>query len=229
MKKIAFLFCAALAAVALPSCNNNDGDYPSYAYFVTVHPIQLAGSSDYYFTLDDQKTAYPSDKSRIGAYTAKEGQRAVIYFNTLSEKREGYDYNIALYELQDIYTGSARIITDPEEMKALPDDKFSYGGSKLTKRYLTSLLAYPVNDNKKHKFELIYDQSMPQTQAEEGYLDVQLRHDRGGETSGVASEYYVSFDLTELQSLLEGKKGINLRINTQLNDVKSVKIDFAKE
>lgn len=66
---------------------------------------------------------YPGDKSRIGSYKAEEDQRVVIYFNLLNNKVEGYDYNMALYYIQDIYSGGTKVVTTQEELDALEDDK----------------------------------------------------------------------------------------------------------
>ncbi len=89
-----------MAAAIFTSCNDSDGDYPRLSAFASVKPLE---NNDFYVVLDDGKTVYPGDKSRIGSYKAEEDQRVVIYFNLLNNKVEGYDYNMALYYIQDIY------------------------------------------------------------------------------------------------------------------------------
>lgn len=109
-----------MAAAIFTSCNDSDGDYPRLSAFASVKPLE---NNDFYVVLDDGKTVYPGDKSRIGSYKAEEDQRVVIYFNLLNNKVEGYDYNMALYYIQDIYLGGTKVVTTQEELDALEDDK----------------------------------------------------------------------------------------------------------
>lgn len=218
MKKLGFLLLAA-AALAV-SCDDNDGDYPAYRDFVTVRAPQGAS---YYFELDNAKTLYPGDNSRIAAYKAEEGQRAILYFNLLPDNVPNYDYNIAAYYIEDIYTGRAQILTQ-EELDALTDDPVSLIDAQLSKTHLTLRVAYPVSDNTKHRFQLVYvEPSENRPPTHEGYLDVELRYDADGDT-GSENTYYISFSLEELKELTADKKGLTLRINTRFNGIRQIQI-----
>ncbi|WP_418982885.1 hypothetical protein [Alistipes sp.] len=219
MKKTGLLLLAAAAFLA--SCNDTDGDYAAYSYFVTV---KTSTEAPYYFQLDDNKTLYPGDTSRIGAYKPEDGQRAILYFNLLPDNVPGYDYNIAAYYIRDIYTSEARIMTQ-DELDALADDAVSLIDAQLSGKYLTLRVAYPVSDNSKHKFRLVRVQTPQQTPTHEGYLDVELRHDADGDT-GSDDYYYISFSLDELKEPMQGMKGLTLRVKTQLNGVKYVQISL---
>lgn len=94
MKRFGLFLLVTMAAAIFTSCNDSDGDYPRLSAFASVKPLE---NNDFYVVLDDGKTVYPGDKSRIGSYKAEEDQRVVIYFNLLNNKVEGYDYNMALY------------------------------------------------------------------------------------------------------------------------------------
>lgn len=219
MKKFGLLFIALAALLA--ACNDNDGDYAAYAFFVTV---KTRAGSDYYFQTDDQKTFYPSDKSRIAGYEAREGQRAILWFNLLPDAVAGYDFNISAYYIEDIYTAAARIITQ-EELDALADDPVSLLDAQLSRTHLTLRLAYPVTDNSKHRFHLVRAQAAgEQTPTHAGYLDVELRHDAGEDTPDDDRAYYVSLSLEELGESMQHMKGLTMRISTQLNGIQHVQI-----
>lgn len=220
MKKTGLFLIAALTAVLFSACNDSDGDYAPYQYFVTVKPL---ADKDYYFQLDNQKTIYPGDKTRIGAYQATEGQRAVVRFNLLDVSKQGYDYNAEMYMIENIFTGSSRIVTTQEELDEIPDVKTSYFDGQVAGGYMTLIVGYPVLDNTKHSFEVIRNEVAP-LETTPGYLDLELRHDDGGDKGSVDYQYYISIDLSELGDLLKGKKGITLRVNTQLNGVKYIPI-----
>ena len=72
MKRFGLFLLVTMAAAIFTSCNDSDGDYPRLSAFATVKPLE---NNDFFVVLDDGKTVYPGDKSRIGSYKAEEGQR----------------------------------------------------------------------------------------------------------------------------------------------------------
>lgn len=83
MKRFGLFLLVTMAAAIFTSCNDSDGDYPRLSAFATVKTLE---NNDFYFMLDDGKTIYPGDKSRLGAYKAEEDTRAIIAFNLLNNK-----------------------------------------------------------------------------------------------------------------------------------------------
>lgn len=228
MKKFSLFLLTALAAAAFTSCNDSEGDYPNYGQFVSVYPLS---DNDFYLKTNSGKTLYPGDKSRIGGYRVGEAktpaQRALIYYNLLDQKAEGYDYNIQPYVLYDIYTNAAKIVSTTEELDKLANEKTSFGEMELSSDFLTLVLMYPVIDNTKHTFDLIVDDTDPTRKPiNEGYLDVQLRHNIGDDSGGRNRQYYVSFDLSALKERLKDKKGLTVSILTQENGVQNTLISF---
>ena len=71
MKRFGFITFAVLTAVFFSSCNDSDGDYASSWAFASAETLN---SNDYYFVLDDNKTVYPSDKSRVAGYKPEDDQ-----------------------------------------------------------------------------------------------------------------------------------------------------------
>ena len=132
-----------MAAAIFTSCNDSDGDYPRLSAFASVKPLE---NNDFYVVLDDGETVYPGDKSRIGSYKAEEGQRVVIYFNLLNNKVEGYDYNMALYYIQDIYSGGTKVVTTQEELDELPDENTSYIDHRANRNYLNLCIGFNATD-----------------------------------------------------------------------------------
>lgn len=240
MKKIGLFLIAAMAVLAFTSCNDDtDGDYPRYTPLITtVHTIGgEAGeaSADYYFQRDNGEKLYPSDKTRVPNYRGKERQRAIIWFNLLKESVPDYDYNIALYAVDEIFTGKAQVVNTAEELEELGTAKtgFKEGMFNLSNEWLTFYALYAANDNSKHTFSLAVDKSGTTEfkESAEGYLDVVVRHDAGGDAGGYDCGFYVSFDLTDIAAELEGMKGINLLLPTRENGEngdKEIKLEFDK-
>lgn len=228
MKKIGFILLAALAAISLSSCNEKDnGDYPQNSAFASVKVIT---GNDYYLLLDDGKTVFPSDKTRVGAYEAKDNQRVITYFNLLDTKIDGFDYNAAMYLIQNIYSNTARIIDQQADLDLLGKDKVDLIAQPIANRkHLMLPVAYHVNNNSKHKFDLIINKIEEPGTKFEDYLSVELRHNADGETQGGIGQYWVSFDLTALQEEMVDMKGFTLRIESMNSGTKYVKIELPKE
>ena len=157
MKRFGFITLAVLTAVFFSSCNDSDGDYASSWAFASAETL----SNDYYFVLDDDKTVYPSDKSRVAGYKPEDDQRVIIFFNLLKTGVEGYDYNIALYDVRNIYTGETRIVTTQEEVEELPDAQTSYFGSSMNANWLNVGIGFNASDLSKHKFLLVRNDFTP--------------------------------------------------------------------
>ena len=228
MKRFGLFLLVTMAAAIFTSCNDSDGDYPRLSAFATVKPLE---NNDFFVVLDDGKTVYPGDKSRIGSYKAEEGQRVIIYFNLLNNKVEGCDYNMALYYIQDIYLGGTKVVTTQEELDALEDDKTSFKDARLNNNYLNVWIGFNACDLTKHTFLLVRNDvtEIAPEYTEEGYLNLELRRDAHGDEGGYNYDRYVSFKLDSFKEDLEGKKGIILRVNTRMNGVKYIKIELPRE
>ena len=237
MKKFGLFLIAAMAVIAFTSCNDDsDGDYPRYSLITTVC---TSDGGDYYFLRDNGEKLYPGDKTRLPGYKPdpEKTQRTIVWFNLLTDAPAGYDYNIALYGVDNIFTGTSKIVDTQEQLDELGSEQTGYREDtfNLTKEWLTFYALYPVSDNSKHNFTVIVnnveDDSEPESAQEAGsdYLKLELRHSAGGDTQGYTHGFYLSFDLTPLAEQLEGKKGVILHIETRENGPRNVKLDLPQE
>lgn len=231
MKKLGLLLFAALGMVLFVACNDSDGDYPQRSAFATVKTLE---NNDYYFVLDDQTTIYPSDKSRIGSYNAKDDQRVIIAFTLLRDGIDGYDYNMAIYLIQNIYSGETVVIKTQDELEALADDQTSYLGANIEGDFLNVGVGFSASDLKKHQFKLVLNEvpaeEVQDSDISDKYQTLELRRDANGDNGGYNYEnLYVSFKLDEFKEQLDGKQGIILRVNTRFNGVKLIAIDLPKK
>ena len=231
MKKFGLFLIAAIAVTAFTSCNDDDGGEPLRTLITTVRTLD---GGDYYFQRDNGETLYPGNKSRVPGYKPDpdKTQRVIIWF-TLQNGIADYDYNIDLYFVENIYTGTSEIVTDAARLEELGSAKTGFQSNtfNLTKEWLTFYALYAVRDNSKHTFTLAVDKSGTTEfkESAEGYLDVVVRHDAGDDAGGYDSGFYVSFDLTDIAAELEGKKGINLLLPTRENGDKEIKLDLPQE
>lgn len=210
MKKIGLFFFALAVASGSVSCTDTTVDQPSLISFVTVH--QTAAVNGYYFETDANKTIFPGDVSRIGAYTPTEGQRALITYNLLDNGIPGYDYNAAIYGIGHIQSSFVRIISDESALEALADDPVQYKEGRLLGEWVTMIVRCTAFDLSKHKFSMIVNDVVASENADEEYLSVELRHDDGDDTQGgQLYETYVSFNTGAVAERLEGLKGLKIR------------------
>ncbi len=232
MKKFGLFLLGALTMLGVTSCNDDDGDYPRNTPLITtVCPLE---GGDYCFERDNGDRLYPSDKSRVPGYKpdGDQKQRAIIWFSLLETiPGDRYNiYNIALYAVEEIYTGTSEVVSDAARLAELGDAKTGYtvGTFNLSESWLTFYALYSCRYNSKHTFTLAVDKSGTTEfkESKEGYLDVVVLHDDQDDQGGPDCGFYISFDLTPLAAELEGKEGINLLIPTRENGNREIKLRF---
>ena len=154
MKKFGLFLIAATLVMAFVSCNDDDSK-PLRTLITTVRTLD---SGDYYFQRDNGETLYPGNKSRVPGYKPDpdKTQRVIILF-TLENGIANYDYNIDLYAVENIYTGTSEVVTDAARLEELGSAKTGFQSNtfNLTKEWLTFYALYPVSDNSKHTFTVM--------------------------------------------------------------------------
>ena len=83
-----------------------------------ITTVRTLDGGDYYFQRDNGETLYPGNKSRVPGYKPDpdKTQRVIIWF-TLQNGIADYDYNIDLYFVENIYTGTSEIVTDAARLE----------------------------------------------------------------------------------------------------------------
>lgn len=202
---------------------HNDNAYSLLA----MGTIRIIEGNDYYFDLDDGTQMYPGDTAYIKNYTPIERQRAFIYYNLLSKKVNGYDYNAQVIHIQNIETKDIYVMPTAKA-DSIGDDRINITnmwfanhhlnieyqimqGQDSSVKHLQSLIVNPDNDNKNDKTD---------------YITLEFRHNAHNDASQVQGTGFLSFRLDSIASLMEGKKGLNIRTRTIYDYIRYTTIEF---
>lgn len=225
----------AVAALAFASCSmaDSNGDYyPEYYVYAT---ISVNGSS-YFFTDDSGETYYPGDISRISTYkttdddgNSKDGKRVFLRFNKLPEKKDGFDYNIAIYYIEDILSKTVEIAETAAQVAAAGGDPVMIKETAFQGEWFTIVFRLRHSYDAMHKLTLLDNRTatppsgMP---ADYQYLEFrQLAKDMDG--TGSLADGIVSFKLDDNYHPAEtGKKGFYIRIMNLDKTVEYVRIEY---
>ena len=200
-KFIAFFIAVMTTMPILQSCLDDDSSSDS----LVIGTINLISpdSKDFYFTLDDGKTMFPSNGNGWISDKNKDGQRAFVIFKELEEPVKGYDYNIQVREIKEILTKEIVTMGEGENTEEkIGDDKINSTYMWITqdKKYLTIEFQYygTHSEDKKHFLNLVINDN----------------------------EVYISFKLDKIQDQMKGKKGLRIRVKTLYNGEKFYEVKF---
>ena len=84
-------------------------------------------------------------------------------------------------------------------------------GQDSSVKHLQSLIVNPDNDNENDKTD---------------YITLEFRHNAHNDASQVQGTGFLSFRLDSIASLMEGKKGLNVRTRTTYDYIRYTTIDF---
>ena len=231
MKKLKTTFIAFIllftAIPMLQSCLDNDWDnqYPSLFAIGTIKVIE---GNDYYFTLDEGSKLYPGDTTALYNYAVVDGQRAFVYFDELDEKKEGYEYNAQIKHIENILTKD--IYSMPaDKADSIGDDRINIieplwiTGDFLNIKYQ---LYHSNNKEKLHMLNLVINKESTGEDDKPDYLNLEFRHNAYNDDPVILGTGLASFKLDNIAGLLEGKKGLNIRVKSIYDGVKYITIDF---
>ncbi len=229
----------------------DDGGRPQAPYGSSPPSSTLDGGRLLCPVRDDGETLYPGDKvPRPGSYKPEpdKTQRVVIWFNLLQNGSGRITITTsALYYVDRTSTRAAlrRVVTDPSsELDALGRRQNRLPGGNpfnLTTEWLTFNALYPGSDSSKHTCTVTVNEVNDDGEPADGgatnspkrpkriTLQLEMRHNPGGDTQGDTDGYYVSFNLTPLAERLEGKKGVVLHIETNKNGPQEIKLDLPQK
>ena len=124
-KFIAFFIAVMTTMPILQSCLDDDDSSSDSLVISTINLIS-PDSKDFYFTLDDGKTMFPSNGNGWISDKNKDGQRAFVIFKELEEPVKGYDYNIQVREIKEILTKEIVTMGEGENTEEkIGDDKIN--------------------------------------------------------------------------------------------------------
>lgn len=219
-----FILTAAAALLAFASCSmGKDGDY--YTEYYVYATLDVDGDS-YSFTDDDGETYYPgavSGNARTYKTTdtdgnSKDGKRVFIRFNMLTEKKEGFDYNIAVFYIEDILSKAVEVAETAADVEAAGDDRMTIHKAVFQGEWFTIAFQLRHSYNALHKITLMDNKTAtPPKDMLDNYPDYQYLEFRqlaeNMEGTGSLADGIASFWLgDEYHPAKTGKKGFYIRV-----------------
>lgn len=223
-RPILIIFIAALLMPLLHACLDDD---TTSHHQLTIGTIKVVDGQEYYFALDEGTKMYPGDTTNIYNYTVVPEQRAFVYFDLLEEKVPGYDYNAVIYRIENILTKDIYLMPAEKE-DSIGDDHINITNMWIANDHLNIQyqIHYDDTSNKSHMLNLIVNEAADDKNDKEDYLTLEFRHNAFGEAQRKLGPGVVSFRLKNIKELAEGKRGLNIRVNTLYNGISYQTIDF---
>ena len=157
MKKLKFITLTLAIIITLPMLQSclDDNDHQSRSLVISTINQISEDSKEFYFTLDNGKTMFPSNSQAWGGEKFEYGQRAFVIFNELEQPVNGYDYNIQVRDITKVLTKEIVTMDDEENTEEkIGDDKINatYMWISKDKKYLTIEFQYygTHSEDKKH-------------------------------------------------------------------------------
>lgn len=194
---------------------------------LAIGTLKVIDGQEYYFALDEGTKMYPGDTTNIHNYTVHPEQRAFIYFDLLDEKVSGYDYNAIIYRIEDILTKDIYFMP-ADKADSIGDDHINITSMWIANNHLNIQyqLYYDDTSDTKHMLNLIVNEASDGKNDKDGYLTLEFRHNGFNEAQNKLGPGLVSFRLDNIKKLTDGKRGLNIRINTLYNGITYQTVDF---
>mgnify|MGYP003044670505 FL=1 len=238
MKKLKFITLTLAIIITLPMLQSclDDNDHQSRSLVISTINQISEDSKEFYFTLDNGKTMFPSNSQAWGGEKFENGQRAFVIFNELEQPVNGYDYNVQVKQINEILTKDIVEMDDDENTEEkIGDDKINTTDMRINKdnKYLTIEFQYygTHSADKKHFLNLVIPKAEAAPTTEDGsgkdeYINLEFRHNSEGDYPQTLGEGYVSFKLDKIKDRMEGKKGLRIRVNTLYSGIKTYEVKF---
>lgn len=217
---LATVILTALAMFMLQSClEDNSNSYPyngsNANTLFTIGTLKIIDGRDYCFSLDDGSKMYPSDTTNIHDYELVDGQRVFIQFLPLKESKLGYEYNVKLIQLENILTKDIIPLTE-ETADSIGNDRINVTELWVTGKYLNieHQFFHSENPQIRHMLNMVINETAEAPETEDGYLNLEFRHNAYHDEQRKAGWGIVSFKLEGIEKLLEGKKGLKVLVNS---------------
>lgn len=230
MKKLRLYLVALILAFLwmplLQSCMDNDSKLSSR---FTIGTLKIIEGNEYFFNLDEGDKMYPSDTSYIHNYTLIDGQRVFIHFLPLEEDVPGYEYNVQLIQLQNILTKDIIPLTE-ETADSIGNDRVNIADPWISGDYLNIEYQYYHSNNeaKRHMLNLVINETPDAPAPEDGYINLEFRHNAYDDEQRTTGWGIISFKLEEIADQLQGKKGLKILVNSIYDGKRTYTVNMNK-
>ena len=224
MKKMKFVFGMMLMSVLsiFTGCSNDDG-YSVGDIAADWVTIKMEGDRTYSFVGDAWGSMW-SVSIPIPTYNPKNGDRAFLLFNPLSDGYAGYDHAVKPEYIYPVLTKTVEEMNHGNEAE-YGDDPVRVTDAWIGGGYMNLVFYQKVPSSKPHRVSLV--KNMDESYEDDGYIHLEYRYKTYGDSlTNVVVSGAVSYNLNTLE--LEGKKGVKMRINSAVNGERILIFD-AKE
>jgi hypothetical protein len=179
---------------------------------LAINTIRLLTERDYYFALDNGEKMYPGDTTSILNYPLVDGQRTIVRFLPLAEKKIGYEYNIKVIEIENIDCKDLIPLTEENDAEAGNDriniDEVWISGNYLNVAYL---FLEGKSEQRPHLLNMVVDKNSADN---DEYVTLQFRHNAHNDEQTVTHVGLISFKLDAIADELIDKKGVRVIVNS---------------
>ncbi|WP_455498355.1 NigD-like protein [Coprobacter sp.] len=230
MKKFSILSAVLLILITttiLHSCKDDDDNVYYYNQSYAVGNMVVKDGEDPYLQLDSKRTMLPANTS-IPSLFLKDGRRVIVNFSLLQENYMGYDYYIAINDIDTVLVKNIIPIT-PETADSIGNDPVNIINMWTSDEYLTIQFEMNGAGDKKHMVNVVRDFSLPDNPDKDKYMQLEFRHNIEGDRKidrtlwGVAS-----FRLQDLAPQVSDLAGLKIKVNTFKGE-KTYNLKYEKE
>lgn len=217
-----------IASIMLQSCKDDDDDvyyYNAYAYAIGNMVVNEGESP--YLQLDSKKTMLLANTS-IPSFFLENGRRVIINFSLLQENYMGYDYYIAINDIDTVLVKNIIPIT-PETADSIGNDPVNILDMWTSDEYLTIQFEMKGAGEKKHMVNVVRDFSLSENPDKDNYMQLEFRHNTEDDPQierrlwGIAS-----FRLKDLAPQESNLSGLKIKVNTFKGE-KTYNLKYDKE
>ena len=213
----------------LQACLEDNKTWPegTSLAFVTGREKDTNEPVNFYFVLDNGKTINPISCGSLD-YKAVDGQRAFAYLRLMDTKSvlndKTYDYNAEVFYIENVLTKDIIELTEANA-DSIGNDHINISNMWIAQGYITMECQFYVeNSIIKHMLNLVHDANLSIID-EEGYINLEFRHNAFFDFGSQLREGIVSFKLDNIKEYIEESKGIKISVKTH-NGIISYKLDL---
>ncbi|MFI3323165.1 MAG: NigD-like C-terminal domain-containing protein [Rikenellaceae bacterium] len=243
---VALFALISLSSCSLPSDAAEPGTYPDIAAYVTtyiVEDLENEGEEVYIFETDGGQKLFLADNCLTGEYEFEDLERLVIYFAVIEDYEveefaqsagTAYDceYGLRLFNIVQVLTSQTVTVETEEQSDQIADHAISYiyDSIYLSNGYINMVAGLRADKLSDVNIYLVENLAVEPEKSEEGYLNLELRYDRGSdEAIGSTYEKYVSLSLEQFEEQIEEADGVMLRAKTLKGGTIHIKLDNKSE